>query len=277
MRIDSLKELIPVIYYNMPIKYSKYRLGKNSDCFYEHWHDRMELIFVISGEMNIVVNGNEYTLKEGMSGVFSPGDRHSGRTKDGVCYIVLAFDLQKFLNGVAASKTLIDGIIKSEITLFKAVDDKEIFSLAMEIEHCVLTAEKSSAVITVGCVYKMLGLLYAKYSEESKPVVSGNRFSGVLEYIEDNFSEDISTSSLSRMFGFDEAYFCRRFKAETGQTVVAYIRILRLEKSLELLEKGNSVADSAAVCGFGSTIYFSRLFKKRYGITPSEYAKSRGR
>ena len=50
-----------------------------------------------------------------------------------------------------------------------------------------------------------------------------------------------------------------------------YIRILRLERSKPLLRNGDGVAEVAAACGFADSGYFTRCFKRHYGLTPSDY------
>ncbi|MPN45182.1 Arabinose operon regulatory protein [bioreactor metagenome] len=70
----------------------------------------------------------------------------------------------------------------------------------------------------------------------------------------------------------NESYLSRIFKEELDVTISEYIKNTRLEKSKELLKKENfRVKDAALSVGIHDQLYFSRLFAKKFNITPSEY------
>ena len=96
----------------------------------------------------------------------------------------------------------------------------------------------------------------------------------MIEYIADHYSEDISSRSLSEMFGYDESYFCRLFRTVVGVRPMEYIRVLRLDKARRLmLDEKKSIAKVARECGFSDINYFSRCFRRHYGVTAGEYRK----
>ena len=58
----------------------------------------------------------------------------------------------------------------------------------------------------------------------------------------------------------------------TGKTITEYINEVRLKKSIELLKSGNvNITEIAIICGFNDVNYFSRLFKKKYGVSPTKF------
>ncbi|MGG5506684.1 MULTISPECIES: tetratricopeptide repeat protein [unclassified Myroides] len=65
----------------------------------------------------------------------------------------------------------------------------------------------------------------------------------------------------------------RKLKTITGKTPADFIRTIRLEKAIELLKNGESVADVAWAVGFEDSVYFSKVFKKQYGFPPSSTRK----
>ena len=78
----------------------------------------------------------------------------------------------------------------------------------------------------------------------------------------------------SEHVGLSSSYLCRIFKEETGLSMNAYITNLRMSKAGELLNDTNSYIKEVAISvGFEDQLYFSRLFKRYYGVTPSEYRK----
>ena len=79
------------------------------------------------------------------------------------------------------------------------------------------------------------------------------------------------------MFGYDESYFCRLFKSVVGVRPMEYIRVLRLEKARRLLtNEKKGISKVALECGFSDVNYFTRCFRRHYGITAGEYRKKDG-
>ena len=65
--------------------------------------------------------------------------------------------------------------------------------------------------------------------------------------------------------------FFSRLKSLTGKAPQDFIRMIRLQKAVELLKGGMTVSEVACETGFVNTKYFSTLFKKEYGVQPSKY------
>lgn len=96
-----------------------------------------------------------------------------------------------------------------------------------------------------------------------------------LGFIQENYTGKISLDTISREVNLSAGYLCRSFKAQVGMTITNYINQLRLEHARELLQKKEySVKEAAYQAGFEDPLYFSRIFKKHYQVTPSEFLKS---
>ncbi|MBR4305919.1 MAG: helix-turn-helix transcriptional regulator, partial [Ruminiclostridium sp.] len=77
---------------------------------------------------------------------------------------------------------------------------------------------------------------------------------------------------LAELAGYSKSRFAHKFLEITGTTPKKYQNDLRLEMSLEILTSTNrSVTEVAYDCGFNDPLYFSRAFKKKYGVCPSEF------
>ena len=95
------------------------------------------------------------------------------------------------------------------------------------------------------------------------------------DYIADHLDEEISLSALSRAALFSPWYSYRLFRRYTGVSVADYIRKLRLSESAKQLKNGGRVTDTALSLGFGSADGYTRAFTREFGLTPSEYLKTR--
>ncbi len=102
------------------------------------------------------------------------------------------------------------------------------------------------------------------------------RMDQTIAYISQHLSQELDLTIVAAASGFSPFHFHRIFKAMTGETPQAYINRLRLEKAANLLVKSasSSITEIAFLCGFSSSAVFARSFKKYYGISASDYAKS---
>lgn len=270
MRLASQKELTPVVYGEFPVKCFRVTAAPGELVFHLHWHDRAELHSVVSGSLELFCGEEHTILHAGEVSAVSPRLLHHGVAgEDGVVYDVLMFDLQPLM-GRATEPWL--GAIESGRSVFEMkITDMSIVEATRRLIDAY-DARGTHPIGMVGMLYGLLGEMYhlGKIREQTLPPLEAN-FSRVISYINDHFAEEITSASLSEAFGYDEAYFCRKFKRVTGVTAMRYIRVLRMEQARSLLvETEIPVSAVAATCGFSDAAYFSNCFKQQYGITPSD-------
>ena len=93
-----------------------------------------------------------------------------------------------------------------------------------------------------------------------------------IEYVHENYSQDITIDSLCNYLDINKSYFCSLFKKYTGNTFSYFLNHFRVEKSKNLLKNPNmSLLDVAVSVGFNSQNYYSSVFKKITNKTPLEY------
>jgi AraC family transcriptional regulator len=96
------------------------------------------------------------------------------------------------------------------------------------------------------------------------------RLQGVLEWIGENLSNELSNAELAERAGVSESHFRRIFQEAMGMTPHRYVLRLRLERVHELLTRTSfSIARVAAQCGFNSQSHMTSCFAAAYGITPA--------
>lgn len=93
------------------------------------------------------------------------------------------------------------------------------------------------------------------------------------QFIEQNFSRELSLEEVSRYVDISPYYFSKLFREEMNQTFVEYLTALRIEKAKRMLSVPSSVSvkEVCAAVGYSDPNYFSRIFKKITGQTPTEY------
>lgn len=93
-------------------------------------------------------------------------------------------------------------------------------------------------------------------------------------YITEHYAEDITVQALARQANLNPVYFGKLFKATTGSTCKEYLNRIRINNAEMMLSSGDfNVSETAERCGFHDISYFSNLFKKMKGYSPSSAHK----
>ena len=96
----------------------------------------------------------------------------------------------------------------------------------------------------------------------------------VIERMQSDFSVNLDLETLATESGYSRAHFLRMFRAATGRTPHQYLLDLRLEEVQRRMKNPNErLIDIATECGFCSHSHLSKVFRQRFGITPSEYRR----
>lgn len=275
--LDGYKELTPVLYGKDVIKHLFHHetLG-NQLLFHTHWHDRMEILYVKSGSMELTLGEEQVTLLSEQAAVISPQSLHCGYSGvNGTSYHTIMFDTEKLCNDTNVSEKYLKPIIRCENNFDMVVSNPDVIHQISRLTHYFTSQEAQHPLLAMGIVYEILGLLYLDLPQQAEhPIRPDRKFSEVFEYIHHHFCENLSAKSLSSYFNYNETYFCRHFKELTGLTVMKYIQILRMEKAQSLLEKTtDEIGLIARKCGFSDTCYFSNCFKKQSGYTPTHFRR----
>lgn len=123
--------------------------------------------------------------------------------------------------------------------------------------------------------YKVQSLLYSLFYfllEEGCEKASVDPVDSALRIIKYNYNNNLSIKAIADSLFLDNAYFSRLFKSKVGVSPKKYILQIRMEKARELLRSTNHhIKEISITVGFNDPLYFSKIFYKAEGITPSEY------
>ena len=127
--------------------------------------------------------------------------------------------------------------------------------------------------------FEVLSLYFrALVPERVADALPGGRLGEVLKCIENNLQVPPSNARLAELCHMHEAHFTRYFKAEIGATPQSYILKLRMERAGELLRTSHLyISEIAERLVYYDGLYFSKVFKKYYSLTPTEYRRLYGR
>ena len=116
---------------------------------------------------------------------------------------------------------------------------------------------------------KLLIKEYSSTIHSYSPLISN-----IKNYIEESLYGEISVKEIAELFNYNEKYIGKLFKEEEGVGIIEYVNTKRLDKSCEMLKlSSDSITLISQKLGFNNVTYFNRLFKNRFGKSPSEYRK----
>lgn len=94
-------------------------------------------------------------------------------------------------------------------------------------------------------------------------------------YIEKNYAQNLSLAHMSERFFLNASYFCEQFTKSCGKTFIEYLTAVRMRQACMLMiaKEEKAIADIASDVGYADARYFSQVFKKAYGASPSDYRR----
>ncbi len=125
---------------------------------------------------------------------------------------------------------------------------------------------------------RQIFLLIQRSWEERKPTVSSylqEEIDYARKYFNEHYNEDISIEEYAQSRGMSVSWFLRNFKQMTMKSPMQYILSIRINNAVSLLETTDyNVTEISTIVGYDNPLYFSRIFKKQKGVSPSDYRKS---
>ena len=258
---------------------------KATESFPLHWHDEIEISFVLSGELSLILDGEDLAVKAGDVLFINSGDSHYFRPSDAeVITIIFSPDI---LSGTAGSDSIISGVRERLGRLSKTTEHwnaeakEELISYIKELAE--LSKESFSYELMVrSIVFRIVAMItdetYNPISEKKTSVSEQSkvrdRIAAVFSYIEAHYKDSISLPDAAEASGYVPTYFSRVFKSCTGMTFYDYLTIFRIRKAeIALVSTSSSIQSIATEAGFSSVKTFDRVFKEQTGISPLKFRK----
>ena len=146
--------------------------------------------------------------------------------------------------------------------------------IILELQRCQENYEEMLTLL----LKNLLILFSRKFSREqvSKNGFLDKEMDDAVIYFNENYNHDINIEKYAESRGMSISWFIRSFRKHTGQTPMQYIVSLRINNAQVLLESTSyTISEIAEIVGYENQLYFSRLFHKQKGCSPSQYRKRR--
>lgn len=290
--LNDQSELVPYNTPYFPIHTKKYWLSyyPNMSAI-SHWHDDIEFIIILRGTMHYFVNGQDYVLEEGQGIFINSKQLHYGYSADGtdcefLCFVLhpslLTATMQikhDYIDAICIHSNYNFLILSPAITWHCAIIDhlKKIYTLCTK-------QEKSFELETLSHFFSLWHILYQNLNHKLANITppSNNKqlitLHHMIGYIQNNYKNKITLQDIALSGNVCRSSCCEIFNSLLSMTPISYLTRFRLEKSLEYLPDASlSITEIALRCGFNSSSYFTELFRKELGLTPSQYRKKMSR
>lgn len=250
-----------------------------------HWHEDIEIIYLVEGTLRACINRDTYNLKQGDILIIGGGEIHCFfKEKNFSNRAVIQFRTSiydNFLSGTKDAK-IIKPMWNQSIHLtmgneIHALMERHINEIINEYSK----AEEGYKLIIKARLYDLAGILLRyipkqAYSSEdlSREKERLKKMDSVFQYVDSNYQEHIDLDDISKSIGFSKYYFTKFFKENTGVTFLDYLNNYRIKKAeWRIIEEDETIAEIAYNCGFNSIKTFNRLFKNIVGCTPMKYRR----
>lgn len=227
------------------------------------------ILYLNKGKMNIGLDGKFQPMKGGELVVFSPKTPYfynNNEKNSQVEYIWLHF------SGFEAKKMLEKTAVECNKILTVGFDERIIESFAGLFDEY----KARDTGFEASCVSRLIALcvLFGRCIKKASGKGENPNLSASVNYIHKNYNSNINVEFLAKMEHLSLGYYRQVFKRRTGMSPVDYITGVRLRHGCELISRTNlSIKEIAALVGYDDQMYFSRIFKKKLGVSPKNYRK----
>lgn len=262
------------------------------------------LVFVDSGSLNLqlhTASAGSCTIAAESGFFLKPDISYSATLEKGCEYCCIHFTDIPITEFDCSNKLEIEAIIQQNRNLFYSCDpflkdlyNRAKFILCQDFHMSKATYLKVTNLLTeavqasnmhleqykILCSCRLLEILSAISTDISETVIpthknmTAQKAQEILDFIHHEYANHLTSESISEQFGMNFDYLNRIFKANTGITIFDYLCSIRLNHAKDMLMAGNKKLFEIAVqTGFRDEYYFSRVFHKKTGMTPRQFAK----
>lgn len=253
-----------------------------------HNHEELEILCIRAGRAEAALNGQRTWLEAGDIMIDSPFCIHEVRIPkpDYFSNDYITVDLGYFKEccgrlAAAAFTDVLAGIRMFPAYIRRGTPGADALRAAVR-EVCKADfacrdagSPEAADSMLAAKVYTLLGVLLAYFPPLSvaagmQPDVEFIRT--VWAYVDEHYQSELTTAKISADLGWSGSHFCRQFRKNFGMPFTAYLNRMRIQAAIRRYQTAPApLSDIAAAAGFPDYCYFSRVFRKYKGVSPSKY------
>ena len=286
---ESNEELLPGFSQDFPYIASCAELDKYIEpAIPWHWHRTVELFYMESGTLEYTTPNGKWTFPAGSGGFVNSNVLHTSRvvpSGEETIQLLHLFD-SELLAGIPTSR--VDAKYIRPLTSATGI---EMIALSNDVPQQAALLEKIRKAFDLdegswGYEFTLRHYLTEIWLELFELVrgdleanfrinPSDEKMKAMMRFIHSHYQESISVEDIAREAHISKRVCFRLFQENLHMTPLEYMTSYRLRKACQrLVDTNESITQIAYSCGLGSSSYFGKVFRERYGCTPAAYRKS---
>ena len=243
-------------------------------------HDFWECVYVISGSLRVSSNRRIYEMTAGNLIFHKPLEIHKFdvTSTSTTSLLIFSFSMKSDISDFFKNKMfLLDSTQKSYINDFTDYLRRENSEINSHNKNYISLFEQSDSYsqIVVSYIYRIfLSLCERNIASVISESPDAAVFSQAVKFMNGHLEEELSVNDIACYCSVSISLLKRTFLKYSGMGVHKYFLKMKINTAASLLENGNSVSETAEMLGFSSQPYFSYVFKRETGISPSVYRHS---
>lgn len=283
----DIKNFVLSYYKNSSDDFHIHRVEKSVEAQKPHTHEYFQIYYVISGSLEHFVENESSILLPGNMFIIPPKALHYIVPNENAVFYAFSF-MPSFISGKNDAGSLVEKFLQTleteKIHPKILINSENGFYIEGIMEHILREfREKPIGYKETVRAYSivLLTILARNYFETKKDSAkytfkSSKQFVlHCIDYIEKNYTDDLSLEEILEHSGVSRGNFCALFSELTGHTFNSYLNLCRIKKATEYINRGYKITSIYGLCGYNDFSTFFRNFKKVMGISPKEYQKKK--
>ena len=254
-------------------------------------HAQWELVYIDRGECEIVADENTFVLKQGELYFHKPGEEHMLKIMKGVapnifimtftsdsvamCY----FENKKFVASMATKQHIAAILHEASNTFELPFNNPVMQSLTPKTENALWGGEQTVILrlelMLIDIIRENQDYISSRKMFHSKEIINDPFVIRIVEFMDKHLYSKFTLDDLVREFSFGKSYISRYFSKVCGCSVIDYFNMMKINEAKRLIRETNyNFFEISERLAFSNSHYFSTLFRKHTGMTPSQYKKS---
>ncbi|MBQ7974931.1 MAG: helix-turn-helix transcriptional regulator [Clostridia bacterium] len=228
-----------------------------------HWHTEYELVFVLEGAADIMINNNFFKISEGSCAFISSEEIHYIKATPESILGIIKTDAS-YIKRIASNYQLTSPILKNS-----GYAKQNFYDIFSELKN----QKDFHNIIADSITTKFVAEIFR--NEEITPRTetakkTTKKYKDLIEMLSNNYTH-ITFDKAAEYMNLNKSYFSRYFYKFSGLTFTEYLNILKVSAAIEKIRENElNITDISITCGFGTIRNFNRVFKALTGYSPKE-------